>query len=107
VAKDAGGGLVPISTSLDVYSFSVTIWELAARRMAVDNLGMRKPYDWKEVARRGGEGERPPMYDVGKLCGNEVVELIRQCWDTDHQKRPSCSEIKVQDPASLCVSRHC
>jgi hypothetical protein len=92
--------------SIDIYSFSVILWELATGRVLEYNLGVPgPPYDRDDVNARVRDGTRPLMYDAADVCGEEVVQLIKKCWDVDRQTRPSSSEIKVRDPLSFfqCV----
>jgi hypothetical protein len=93
--------------SIDIYSFSVILWELATGRVLERNLGVPgPPYDRKEVNARVRD-TRPLMYDAANVCGDEVVQLIKQCWDVDRQTRPSSSEIKVRDPLSFSNACRC
>ena len=68
----------------DVYSFAVTLWELASRALPygdkADQAIMMAVY---------GREERPDLTQVEAGCPPMVIETIKKCWAHDPKDRPT------------------
>ncbi|XP_070762509.1 ankyrin repeat and protein kinase domain-containing protein 1 isoform X2 [Enoplosus armatus] len=79
----------PPGTSFDVYSFGIVIWEI---------LTQQKPYAGCSVTTvllQVSHGKRPCMEMIPEHKPHEcdqMISIMRQCWDQDHRKRPQFSE---------------
>ncbi len=88
-------------TSIDVYSFAVIVWELAAGRSMAKHLGFSGQW-WELPVGYGGMIARRIKEDASDLvamCGDELSDfgqLIKDCWSPDRAKRPSADEIVVR-----------
>ncbi|XP_054460584.1 ankyrin repeat and protein kinase domain-containing protein 1 [Anoplopoma fimbria] len=76
-------------TTFDVYSFGIVMWEI---------LTQQKPYtgcSMTTVLLQVSNGKRPCVKMIPeqkpKECDN-MIDIMRQCWDQDHRKRPQFSE---------------
>jgi Leucine-rich repeat (LRR) protein len=75
----------------DVYSFGIILWELL--QVGFPFMEYQKELSGIsriEFAQRVEAGLRPT---IPKWCPEPYANLIRQCWETDAQLRPSFSEI--------------
>jgi len=85
------------STKSDVFSIAVILWELAVRCIKRE---YQRPYqeypnlhfDFQIIIQTAKKGLRPTI----PPCPEPFASLIRQCWDHDPEKRPSCGEILVR-----------
>ncbi len=86
-----------LHTSIDVFSFAMIIWELATLVPELKaSLGFPEPpYDWKAMALKIQDGERPDIESVVKSCGEDLGNLLKQCWSPSRESRPSSATIKV------------
>jgi len=69
----------------DVYSFGIIMWELISGIPAFN----KRPHDFK-LALKICKGERP---DLAEGIAPEYQELMKRCWDSDPNKRPSAIEL--------------
>ncbi|CAB4431901.1 unnamed protein product [Rhizophagus irregularis] len=74
------------TTSSDVYSMSMIMWEITAGRKPFSNVKHDVQFAFKVI-----DGERPKITDDTPEC---FVNLMKRCWDTDPTKRPSMKEIR-------------
>ena len=72
--------------SVDVYSFSLVVYTLFARKLPYEN---EFPSAWS-VSSAVVLGKRP---DIPKDCPDDIVRMMIQCWDADPSKRPSFAVI--------------
>jgi len=75
----------PYNHKVDVYSFGIILWELFACRKPFENMDAQQYY--KKVVHGG---ERPA---ISRKFPNDLVKMIRSCWDVDPQKRPAFQRI--------------
>jgi hypothetical protein len=68
----------------DVYSFGMTCCEIVTRNSPFNELQRLQIHD-KVMA-----GERPELPDN---IDTQLAELIRMCWDTNSEKRPTFAQI--------------
>ena len=93
----------PHSPASDVFALAVTINEIAAGSVPYSDCTRDNPlahtilemgYGRQELAAAvAAEGLRPTIAD-GALPA--VIRLLRSCWDADHERRPSASELAIK-----------
>ena len=62
------------------------MWEISSGMVAYSG----QKYDYHSMAIRILDGLRPPIPKGIELC---YINLLKSCWDSDPEKRPSASEI--------------
>lgn len=79
----------PPETAFDVYSFGIVIWEI---------LTQQKPHAGCSVTTvllQASNGKRPSVELVPEPrppeC-DQMIHIMRHCWDQDHRKRPHFSD---------------
>ncbi|XP_075697097.1 ankyrin repeat and protein kinase domain-containing protein 1 [Rhinoderma darwinii] len=84
----------------DVYSYSIVIWEL---------LTQKKPFagnSMMTVIVKVAAGHRPPLEDIsedGPMECQQMIDLMKRCWNQDPNRRPSFSDIIVESHMLLCL----
>lgn len=78
----------PYSEKVDVYSFGITLWQMARNSIPFD--GLYKEHFFRIVV---VEGERPK---IDTSWPEQFSRLLRQCWDADYRKRPSFSQVVLE-----------
>ncbi|PKK73650.1 kinase-like protein [Rhizophagus irregularis] len=76
----------PYSEASDIYSFAMILWEVGTGEKPYADL----PYD-DALALQIKRGRRP---NIPKEMPECYATLIRNCWDSDPQKRPTALDIK-------------
>lgn len=85
----------------DVFSYSIVTYEVICRHMAFEDL------DAETAGQRICDGDRPDLSEefVPADTIPEVLELMKECWDQDPDRRPTYTEIlqrllKIQEAIS-------
>ncbi|XP_056399631.1 ankyrin repeat and protein kinase domain-containing protein 1 isoform X1 [Hyla sarda] len=84
----------------DVYSYAIVIWEL---------LSQKKPFvgsSMMTVIVKVAAGQRPPLEDIsedGPVECQQMIDLMKRCWNQDPNKRPCFSDIIVESHMLLCL----
>eukprot|EP00163_Fabomonas_tropica_P002712 TRINITY_DN120_c0_g1_i2.p1 TRINITY_DN120_c0_g1~~TRINITY_DN120_c0_g1_i2.p1 ORF type:complete len:1182 (+),score=291.70 TRINITY_DN120_c0_g1_i2:824-4369(+) len=73
------------STSSDVYSFAIVMWEIMSRKEPY--LDLSTPKEMTNFVRQGG---RPPVLDT---IPGPVKTLMEECWDPNPDKRPTMPQV--------------
>ncbi|NXO56391.1 RIPK1 kinase, partial [Aramus guarauna] len=77
----------PVEKS-DVYSFGIVIWAIFANK---------EPYEHciNEAQIYFGimNGNRPNIEEITEKCPVEIIDLMKQCWEQEAEKRPTFAEI--------------
>ncbi len=79
-----------VSSSWDVYSYGIMLWELVTHKIPFSHLNLRIPGKEFELQTKISDGERPPIPDS---CDPNLASLMRHCWAEDPGSRPTFTEI--------------
>ncbi|NWH40687.1 RIPK1 kinase, partial [Chloropsis hardwickii] len=77
----------PVEKS-DVYSFGIVIWAIFANKEPYENA-----INETQICFGIMNGNRPDVKEIADKCPVEVIDLMKQCWDEDSEKRPTFAEI--------------
>ncbi|NXU38390.1 RIPK1 kinase, partial [Drymodes brunneopygia] len=77
----------PVEKS-DVYSFGIVIWAIFANKEPYEN-GINETQICFGII----NGNRPDIKEITNECPVEIIDLMKQCWDEDSEKRPTFAEI--------------
>ncbi|XP_076970811.1 ankyrin repeat and protein kinase domain-containing protein 1 [Tamandua tetradactyla] len=84
----------------DVYSFGIVVWEILTQKKPYSGLTMMA------VIIHVAAGTRPSLQQVSAEWPGEaqqMVDLMKRCWDQDPKKRPSFSDITVETDLLLSL----
>ncbi|KFO31128.1 ankyrin repeat and protein kinase domain-containing protein 1 isoform X3 [Fukomys damarensis] len=84
----------------DVYSFGIVIWELLTQKKPYTGLNMMT------IIIQVAAGMRPSLQPVSEEWPGEaqqMVDLMRRCWDQDPKKRPCFLDITVETDMLLSL----
>ncbi|NXY85921.1 RIPK1 kinase, partial [Alcedo cyanopectus] len=77
----------PVEKS-DVYSFGIVVWAIFANK---------EPYEYgineAQICFGIMNGNRPDVEEITDKCPEEIIDLMKQCWEQESEKRPTFAEI--------------
>ncbi|NXC48599.1 RIPK1 kinase, partial [Penelope pileata] len=83
----------PVEKS-DIYSFGIVIWAIFANKEPYEH-GINETHIYFGII----QGNRPDIKEIIETCPKEVIDLMKQCWDQEAEKRPTFAEIsKMYEP---------
>ncbi|KAF5197986.1 Serine/threonine-protein kinase EDR1 [Thalictrum thalictroides] len=90
----------PSNEKCDVYSFGVILWELATLRLPWSGMNQMQVV--------GAVGFQNRRLDIPKELDPLVATIIRECWQTDPNLRPSFSQLTaaLQSLQRLVIPSH-
>ncbi|NWI87898.1 RIPK1 kinase, partial [Pitta sordida] len=77
----------PVEKS-DVYSFGIVIWAIFANKEPYEN-GINEA----QICFGIMNGNRPDITEIADKCPVEIIDLMKQCWEQEAEKRPTFAEI--------------
>ncbi|NWV51453.1 RIPK1 kinase, partial [Daphoenositta chrysoptera] len=77
----------PVEKS-DVYSFGIVIWAIFASKEPYEN-GINEAQICFGII----HGNRPDIEEIVDKCPVEIIDLMKQCWDEESERRPTFAEI--------------
>ncbi|NXA27396.1 RIPK1 kinase, partial [Ibidorhyncha struthersii] len=77
----------PVEKS-DVYSFGIVIWAIFANKEPYEH-GINEA----QICFGIMNGNRPDIKEITNECPVEIVDLMKQCWEQESEKRPTFAEI--------------
>ncbi|NWS74181.1 RIPK1 kinase, partial [Crotophaga sulcirostris] len=77
----------PVEKS-DVYSFGIVIWAIFASKEPYEH-GINEA----QICFGIMNGNRPDIKEIADKCPEEIIELMKQCWEQEPEKRPTFAEI--------------
>ncbi|XP_029817267.1 receptor-interacting serine/threonine-protein kinase 1 [Manacus vitellinus] len=77
----------PVEKS-DVYSFGIVIWAIFANKEPYEN-GINEAQICFGVI----NGNRPDLKEITDKCPVEIIDIMKQCWEQESEKRPTFAEI--------------
>lgn len=88
----------PYTLKADVYSFGIVLWEILTREPPFADYPPHKimynVINYKE---------RPPLDKIARECPQELVMIMRACWEHVPEKRPSFADV-VQGLQSIKIN---
>ncbi|XP_033028359.1 ankyrin repeat and protein kinase domain-containing protein 1 isoform X2 [Lacerta agilis] len=92
----------PPGTKFDVYSFGIVIWEILTQKKAYSGVKTMA------VIITVATGQRPSMEPIRNDWPAEcqqMVDLMKRCWDQEPQRRPSFTDVVVETDMLLSLTQ--
>lgn len=94
MAPEVFAGCNRYGPEVDVYSFGVIIWELLTRREPWDEIVAESSLEFsRQLAQAPTSDRRPALVAEIEQFVPEFAALMRKCWATKPQARPSFTEV--------------
>ncbi|NXK47843.1 RIPK1 kinase, partial [Chauna torquata] len=77
----------PVEKS-DIYSFGIVIWAIFANKEPYEH-GINEAQICFGII----NGNRPDIKEIIEKCPMEIIDLMKQCWEQEAEKRPTFAEI--------------
>ena len=78
----------PYTLKADVYSFGIVLWEILAREPPFAEYSLHKIM-YNVVNYK----ERPPLSKVEHGCPEELILVMKACWEQEPERRPEFSDV--------------
>ncbi|NXL88090.1 RIPK1 kinase, partial [Alectura lathami] len=88
--------LKPVEKS-DIYSFGIVIWAIFANKEPYEH-GINETQICFGIIR----GNRPDINEISEQCPKEIIDLMKQCWEQEAEKRPTFAEINEKYKPFYC-----
>ncbi|CAM8882809.1 unnamed protein product [Rhodiola kirilowii] len=75
----------PYNRRCDVYSFGICLWEIYCCDMPYPNLS--------EIAISSAVVQQNLRPEIPRCCPKPLANIMRKCWDANHEKRPDMDEV--------------
>jgi serine/threonine protein kinase len=70
---------------VDVYSYGIVMFEVVCRAIPYEESGL----DAIKIAVAVSKGRRPNLDYIPKSCPENLISMMKECWDADPNKRPT------------------
>ncbi|KFQ12814.1 Receptor-interacting serine/threonine-protein kinase 1, partial [Leptosomus discolor] len=77
----------PVEKS-DVYSFGIVIWAIFANKEPYEH-GINEA----QICFGIMNGNRPDIKEISDKCPVKIIDLMKECWEQESEKRPTFAEI--------------
>lgn len=77
------------SEKSDVYSFAIVLWAIFANKEPYENA-----ISEQQLVMCIKSGNRPDEGDIIEYCPQEIISLMKQCWEADPELRPTFAGIE-------------
>ncbi|XP_053107131.1 receptor-interacting serine/threonine-protein kinase 1 isoform X2 [Hemicordylus capensis] len=81
--------ITPVEKS-DVYSFGIVLWAIFANKEPYENA-----VNDMQVCFCIIKGNRPLVEEIKESCPDEIIALMKMCWQQDPKLRPTFAEISL------------
>uniref|UniRef100_A0A8B9C2E1 Receptor interacting serine/threonine kinase 1 n=1 Tax=Anser brachyrhynchus TaxID=132585 RepID=A0A8B9C2E1_9AVES len=72
----------------DIYSFGIVIWAIFSNKEPYEH-GINEA----QICFGIMNGNRPDIEEISEKCPMEIIDLMKQCWAQEAEKRPTFAEI--------------
>lgn len=77
------------SEKSDVYSFGIVLWAIFANKEPYENAICEQ-----QLIICIKSGNRPNVEDITEYCPEEIISIMKQCWEADPEVRPTFAGIE-------------